>query len=129
MSEPPFDGKPCPMCPHVVRGFSAVVYNILNTTHRYEKDPERFRRKKLPAFMEVVESVRGPEVAHHFTVHPALVALRDEAIAITVKIKNSPAMTVVEAMNLFDRLYELESPVRDLSEAHFSDRRHSHGYE
>jgi hypothetical protein len=28
--EPPFDGKPCPMCPTEVRNLAATAHNLLN---------------------------------------------------------------------------------------------------
>src|SRR5574337_342400 len=53
-NNPPFDGKPCPMCPMEIRNLQAVAHNAVGSWERGET--ERFARKMAELKIAVEKS-------------------------------------------------------------------------
>jgi hypothetical protein len=67
---PPFDGKPCPMCPVEVRGLHGAAHNALNRfddifNRGYDGDSAWFKlREKMEELRAAVEKIRPLSDAH-----------------------------------------------------------------
>lgn len=63
IQDPPFDGKPCPMCPREIRQLAAVAHNTITAW----KDPSRRHKipERLAALEEALMAVQ-PLVDAHF---------------------------------------------------------------
>ncbi len=59
--EPPFDGKPCPMCAHQVRNLAAVAHNLLSA---YDAADWSKVRIKIDDLRRAVNTVESLGVAH-----------------------------------------------------------------
>lgn len=121
-SEPPFDGKPCPMCPSVVRNFSACVHNFLSCWqgHQWERVARKFRqmREAADALAPQIDAATHPDIkalAHEVDLLLARVAIGD-----LFTLAHQPAVDAVQ------RAYV---PMQAMSDAHFADRQHAHGGE
>lgn len=116
--EPPFDGKPCPMCPSAWRNFAAVVHNFLGEFERNGQS-ERAVRKFWYVHDAVVQV--GPTMGAD--THPALRAMFEVADRLTARAQVENTLSREAAQEL-RAVYD---PIAVLSEKHFADHMHSHG--
>jgi hypothetical protein len=115
--EPPFDGKPCPMCPMEVRNMSAVVHNLALRLNDYSNYPESTCKiiRDFNNLQRAIDSVELPANAPE-----ALKALHSAA---TDACKSE---TVADLLRHKEKLKSASLAVRPLSGAHFADRRHAY---
>ncbi len=68
--EPPFDGRPCPACPTLVRGLLATVHNYLGAADRMDP-PERIQRKlaEMRAAHGALQRIADQHFADPFHAH------------------------------------------------------------
>lgn len=65
--DPPYDGKPCPMCPMEMRGLAAIAHNLVNAWDSYKESGESFCKvaAKMEDLRDAVKMVQ-PFVDAHF---------------------------------------------------------------
>lgn len=118
ITSPPFDGQPCPMCPEDIRGLFATVRNLAWRLLSYEGEcasviVDRFRSLK--------ESV----ARCHSLSEDSPMELKELLYAAGAACS---AKTVGELIKFGPRLKSVSEAVEPLRDAHFADRKHSHGY-
>jgi hypothetical protein len=126
--EPPFDGKPCPMCPTAIRNLSAVVHNFLWRWKEFIRCGDgckvRDKFERVQWAVQDVESLIAPET------HEAVRALHAEAAEFVARFnawlaKEEGALDRVREQT--EKLQAASDAIKALSDAHFADRMHSHG--
>lgn len=106
---PPFDGKPCPMCPMDVRNVSAVVHNFL-----WRWPDHDWQRKAYQIVQSRPADVQSDD--------PAVQRLLKAAAALVSAIEAQ-----ADIAPLIPELRAAHAAAEKLSDAHFSDPEHSHG--
>lgn len=113
---PPYDGKPCPMCPMEVRNLAAVVHNLAWRLEDYHGESSCKIIEKFQAMKAAIESMFG-----RCDWPNELRLLYDMASAA------SRCETLEGLMKYKTILKSASEGVQPLSDAHFADRKHSHG--
>jgi hypothetical protein len=116
-SEPPFDGIACPMCPTDVRGLSAVAHNLRN----------RLRPGAVDSLCQIGSKVHDLRAAVEKVTITAEAPVELQRLY-EVCQKIAKCTTYAEVFALEDELREASVGVEPLSDAHFANREHSHGY-
>lgn len=130
-TEPPFDGKACPMCPGAIRNLSAVVHNFLWRWETGGSSPCKAQEKFGYVSMAVAE------VAPLITAdtHDAVRTLHEAAADFVnwwgrVAVSTNAESRAFAQETLRERGQKLKAAslaIEPLSAAHFADRLHSHG--
>lgn len=124
MREPPFDGKPCPMCEQKVRNISALVHNFL------VRWPESKAIAKLHDLVTYHKESIVPNVPN--------AAVEEMLAGVKELIGTCYDMTVEDGMikwttstierigDVVPRLKRAMWELQPITDAHFEDYRHSH---
>lgn len=120
--EPPFDGKPCPMCPGALRNLSATAHNLawrLEPRVPAVSSPCAVADKAV-SVREAVQWVERSNLITDATPEPVR-RLFDvcKRVAACEYLK--------DLYPLYAELKAASAAVAPLSDAHFADPRHSHG--
>jgi hypothetical protein len=113
---PPFDGKPCPVCPIEVRNLTAVVHNLAWRLLAYHGGCASTIIEKFHLMQSAVSDCRLPE--------DAPTELRQLWLAAEAASK---ATRVVDLLPHGTALKAATDAVQPLVDSHFADRQHSHG--
>lgn len=106
--EPPFDGKPCPVCPLEVRNLSAIAHNLVL----------RLRGRSTSSDTGVEDLDRAVKmVAVNEQTHQAIVELRDAGQRFVSSVGGKRGFPVVD-------LDTARLAMQPLVEAHFADPKH-----
>lgn len=116
---PPFDGRPCPMCPTEYRNLSALVHGVLVRVDSWQRYHESFQKRY--AVLVQMLACDPPEITPETP--PEIVSLLGAARRFVrgVMTTGGPSAQEVEALR------DAQAAVRVLSDRHFANREHSHG--
>lgn len=68
-NNPPYDGKPCPMCPLEIRGLAAIADNVVKAWDQYKEDGSLYKvAAKIEDLRDIVKMAQ-PFVDAHFADH------------------------------------------------------------
>lgn len=113
--EPPFDGKPCSMCPIEWRNLYALMHNLANELKYPHKSPRKIQEKWSSISRAAGTVEITPETPRE---------LRDlKAIALRV----AKCDTVADLLAILVDIRGAAAFVQPLVDAHFADHFHSHG--
>jgi hypothetical protein len=115
---PPYDDKPCPMCPMEIRNLVAVVHNLAWRLEDYQRNGESSCKvvEKFQAMKAAVDTMFG-----HCDWPKELRLLYDMA-------SSAARCETLEALLKYTTILKSASDgVQPLADAHFADRKHSHG--
>lgn len=126
-TEPPFDGKPCPMCPSAIRNLSAVTHNAAWRVESGSYDSPCQLREKVDRVRYAVkdtDTLIGPdsplELQSLRAAGDAFVKAWDAYLAGGQALWNAFKISA-------GAMKHAAAAVQPLSNAHFADRLHSHG--
>ena len=132
---PPFDGSaPCPGCCAEVRGASAYIHNFLNrcavAAGRVREGKAMVKLRDLADYtaLPIKITVPHPAVEELVAVATLLIAAASRMTVDGLTVRWTPEV-LAEIEALIPRAAAASDAYAAISDAHFSDERHSHGGE
>lgn len=117
---PPYDGKPCPMCPSEIRNLSATAHNLAWRIVDFRGDSLCKIVDKLYSLRRAVEDLTNAKILNDET--PDEIRTLYSVCELVARVTSYPDLFALGAT-----LKDASDAVRPLSDAHFNDSRHSHG--